>query len=587
MRSSCVSITATLGFTMGLISAAAWAQAPADPPDIIFLHGKIHTQNAQHEVVEALGVRGNRIVAVGTDQSVATLAGPKTRIVDLKGEVMLPGFIDAHTHPADSAQMLGKCSLDDKAAPFEKIKARIDACLAKNPGDPKRWYEVVMVNPTGNQLTARQLDQILSSRPMVLEGADGHTDWLNSAALAAAHLDNTTPDPRGGRLERDDAGNLSGVLRDDAMLLASAAMPLPTPEEETALLRKAFAQMHAVGITSVQDADDDDHRMSLYKRLYDAKRLDMRVRGSFRILDLHSRSADVATNATEFRRKWSIDPDFLRADAVKIYADGVIEYPSQTATLLAPYLDAAGRPTTNRGPSYFSPKELNQIVAAVDAAGFTVHIHAIGDGAVRASLDAVEAARRQNGNLDNRDQIAHLELVDPQDFPRFKSLAVIANFQLLWALHETYIDKGTIPYLGSERSRYLYPARSLQDAGAMIAGGSDWGVSSFDPFIAIEHGITRAERRGAPRLLPEQALSLQDMVDAYTRNAAYALKQEKTTGSLEVGKFADLIALDRDLFALDAYDVHKTRVLFTYVNGREVFRAVVGGKAVYRSDTAL
>ena len=572
MRASCVLITATFSFTMGLSAAAAWAQAPAEPPDTIFLHGKIHTQNAQREVVEALGVRGNRIVAIGTDQSVSTLAGPKTRIVDLKGSVMLPGFIDAHTHPAESAQMLGKCSLDDKAAPFEKIKARIDACLAKNPGDPKRWYEVVMVNPTGNQLTASQLDTILS-RPMMLEGADGHTVWLNTAALTAAHIDKATPQPKQGRIELDAAGNPSGVLRDDAGLLASAALPPPTPEEETALLRKAFQQMHAVGITSVQDAAADDHLMSLYKRLYDAKHLDMRVRGSFRILDLHAPAASVVKDAQEFRRKWSVDPDFLRGDAIKIFADGVIEYPSQTAALLEPYLDAAGHPTSNRGPSYFTPDGLNQIVTAVDAAGFTVHIHAIGDRAVRSALDAFEAARRQNGSLDNRDQIAHLELIEPPDFPRFKSLGVIANFQLLWALHETYVDEGTVRYLGAERSKYLYPARSLKDAGALIAGGSDWGVSSFDPFIAMEHGITRAERRGAPRLLPEQALSLQDMVDAYTRNAAYALKQEKTTGSLEIGKFADLIALDRDLFALDAYDLHKTRVLFTYVNGREVFHA--------------
>jgi predicted amidohydrolase YtcJ len=558
---------------MGLLAATAWAQAPDGPPDIIFLHGKIHTQNAQREVVEALGVRGQRIVAVGTDQSVGALAGPKTRIVDLKGEVMLPGFIDAHTHPADSAQMLGKCSLDDKAVPFERIKAQIDACLAKNPGDAKRWYEVVMVNPTGNQLTALQLDKILKNRPLMLEGADGHTVWLNSAALAAAHLDKSTPEPKAGRMERNAAGNPSGVLRDDATLLASAAMPPPTPEEETALLRKAFDQMHAVGITSVQDAAADDHLMSLYKRLYDAKQLDMRVRGSFRILDLHAPAANVVKDAKEFRSKWSVDPDFLRADAIKIFADGVIEFPSQTAALLEPYLDAAGRPTANRGPSYFTTEGLNQIVTAVDAAGFTVHIHAIGDRAVRSALDAFEAARRQNGSLDNRDQIAHLELIEPPDFPRFKALHVIANFQLLWALHETYVDEGTLPYLGPERSKYLYPARSLKDAGALIAGGSDWGVSSFDPFIAMEHGITRAERRGAPRLLPEQALSLQDMVDAYTLNAAYALKQEKTTGSLEAGKFADLVVLDRDLFRLDAYDLHSTRVLFTYVNGREVFRA--------------
>lgn len=564
--------TAAISLVLGMMASAAPAQTTAQPPDIVFLHGKIHTQNAQREVVQALAVRGNRIVAVGTDEALGVSAGPKTRIVDLKGAVMLPGFIDAHTHPAESAQMLGKCNLGDKALPFDSMKAQIVACLAKNPGDPKRWYEVVMVNPTGVQLSAAQLDTILD-RPLMLEGADGHSVWLNSAALSAAHIDKSTPQPKAGRIERDAAGNASGALRDDATLLASSALPPPTPQEETALLQKAFRQMHAVGITSVQDAAADDHLMSLYQRLYEAKQLDMRVRGSFRILDLHAPASQVIKEAKEFRSKWSVDPDFLRGDAIKIFADGVIEYPSQTAALLEPYLDAAGRPTTNIGPSYFTQEGLNEIVSAADAAGFTVHIHAIGDRAVRSALDAFEAARRQNGSLDNRDQIAHLELIEPPDFPRFKSLDVIANFQLLWALHETYVDEGTIRYLGPERSKYLYPARALKDAGALIAGGSDWGVSSFDPFIAMEHGITRAERRGAPRLLPEQALSLQDMVDAYTRNAAYALKQDKSTGSLEVGKLADLVALDRDLFALDAHDLHKTRVLFTFVNGREVFHA--------------
>jgi predicted amidohydrolase YtcJ len=277
--------------------------------------------------------------------------------------------------------------------------------------------------------------------------------------------------------------------------------------------------------------------------------------------------------AVKFRAKWATDPDFLRADAVKIFADGVIEYPSQTAALLEPYLDAQGRPTHNRGPSYFVQDNLNQIVTAADAAGLTVHIHAIGDRAVRSALDAFAEARRRNGALDNRGQIAHLELINPADFPRFKELSVIANFQLLWAQRDDYVDGATVKYLGPERSRYLYPARSLRDAGAKIAGGSDWGVSSFNAFAAMEHAITRSEARGRPALLPEQSLSLQDMVDAYTINAAFALKQERTTGSIEAGKRGDFIVLDRDVFAIDPFDLHDTRVMATYLDGREVYAA--------------
>ena len=548
------------------------AAADPAPADVVFLNGNIHTENATHQLAEALALRGNTIVAVGSNASMTGFEGPKTQKVDLKGRLMLPGFIDAHVHPAESAQMGDKCSLNDKAMPFARLRERVLECIKQHPAKPGRWFEVVMVNPTGAALTLRELDQIQKA-PLILEGADGHSVWLNSAAMTAAHIDSKTADPAGGRIERDGAGNPSGALRDNATLLGLSAVPAASIEEQAALLKKAFDDMHAVGITSVQDAAVDEHLMSVYKYLYDQHHLDMRVRGSFHIKNLKAPPADILREAEAFRHRWAVDPDFLRADAVKIFADGVIEYPSQTAALLEPYLDAAGKPTQNLGPSYFTPTGLNEIVTAMDGADFTVHIHAIGDRAVRSALDAVEAARQHNGSRDNRDQIAHLELINPKDFPRFKSLNVIANFQLLWAQRDVYIDQGTVRYLGAERSKYLYPARALKDAGAIIAGGSDWGVSTFDPFAAMEHGVTREASKGKPPLLPEQSLSIQDLVDAYTTNAAYALRQEKTTGSLEVGKRGDLVVVDRDIFKVDPFDLHNARVVFTYLDGREVFRA--------------
>jgi hypothetical protein len=313
--------------------------------------------------------------------------------------------------------------------------------------------------------------------------------------------------------------------------------------------------------------------MQLYKHLYDARRLNMRVRGSFTLTNLHEPAKTAIDRAIRFRARWSIDPEFLRADAVKIFADGVIEYPSQTAALLEPYLDAEGRPTGNRGPSYFTQENLNRLVSAADAAGFTVHIHAIGDRAVRSALDAFAYSRQHNGKSDNRDQIAHLQLIDPADFARFKTLSVIANLQLQWAERDDYIVKATLPFIGPERSKYLYAARSLRDAGALIAGGSDWSVSTFNAFEAMEHAVTRAGARGEEPLLPEQSITVQDVVDAYTINAAYALKQERTTGSLEPGKRGDFIVLDRDIFAIDPFDLRHTRVMATYLDGREVYTA--------------
>ena len=553
-----------------LVLGSAAAAAPL-PADLVLLHGKIHTEDARRSVVEAMALRGNGIVAVGTDEAIAAFIGPSTQQVDLAGRVVLPGIIDAHTHPAESSQDFGKCNLEDVMLTIAQLGSRLAACLQTHPVGHDQWFDAVNVNQSGLTLELKDLDAILPDRPVLLESADGHTVWANSAALALAHITSASQNPPGGLIERDAAGRPTGTLRDGATSLALNARPARGLEYQAAQLEAALDAMRATGITSVQDADVDDDLMQMYRRLYDTHRLNMRVRGSFLLADLREPAATLIDRAVKFRAKWAIDPDFLRADAVKIFADGVIETPSRTAALLEPYLDAHGHPTHDRGPSYFSQDNLNRIVARADAAGLTVHIHAIGDRAVRSSLDAFAYSRRRNGAGDNRDQIAHLELIDPADLPRFKELAVIANLQLLWAQRDDYIDTATIPYIGPLRSRYLYAARSLRDAGALIVGGSDWGVSSFDAFIAMEHAITRSAGKGQPPLLPEQSLTLQDMVDAYTINAAAALKQEHTTGSLENGKRGDFIVLDRDIFAIDAVDLHETQVLATYLDGRRVY----------------
>jgi predicted amidohydrolase YtcJ len=556
-----------------LLGACANASAAAEAPDLVITNARIHTQDAAHRIVGALAVRGTTILATGSDAEMRALAGPKTLIVDLGGRVVLPGLIDAHIHPAQSAQDLDKCNLHDRQLTAAEVKAEIARCLKARRFASSEWFEVVQVDASSLVLSRADLDAMRADGPLVLESSDGHSGWGNSAALAAAHLDRNSPDPPGGHIERNSQGEPTGTLRDAAAEALWAAIPTAPIAVRAERLERAFALMSAIGLTSVQDAEVSDAEMSLYKYLYDRHRLKMRVRGCFHIVDLAAPADRVVAAATAFRDKWLLDPDFLRADSVKIFADGVIEYPTQTAALLAPYLDAAGHPTTNVGPSYFQQDNLNRIVAAIDAAGMSVHVHAIGDRAVRQTLDAFAFARAQGVGSGNRDQIAHLELVSPADFARFKTLAVIANFQLQWAtLDPSYIGKATLPYLGPERSRYLYPARSLLDAGARIAGGSDWGVSTFNPFEAMEHAVTRADGRGAPPLLPEQSVPLSVMVDAYTRNAAYALRQEKTTGSLEPGKRADFVVLDRDIFAIDPFELHATRVLATYLDGQAVHR---------------
>jgi predicted amidohydrolase YtcJ len=561
-----------IGALVGSVGLTAGSRAADQPADLVLLHGKIHTQDASRRVAEALAVRGNTIVNVGSDTDISALVGPDTRSVDLGGRVVLPGIIDAHIHPADGARDLDSCNLGTTPISATELRIRVIKCLTKNPGDPKLWFRAINVDPVGLSLTRNDLDSMLLDRPMVIFANGGHTVWVNSAALTAAHITAATKDPVGGHIERDARGIPTGTLQDTAFDIVERAMPKVDLDLEAAQLRRAFDAMHARGITSVQDASVDEHLMQMYKRLYDTHRLGMRVRASYTLENLHTPAETLIARAIAFRTKWTIDTDFLRADAVKIFADGVIEYPTQTAALLEPYLDATGRPSHNRGPSYFTQQNLNRIVAAANAAGFTVHIHAIGDRAVRSALDAFAYSRKLNGPSDNRDQIAHLELVETGDFPRFQALGVIANLQLDWAERDDFIVKGTIPYIGTARARYLYPARSLRDAGALIAGGSDWG-DSFDAFEAMERAITRSEGRGHEPLLPEQSIGLQDMVDAYTINAAFALKQERTTGSLEPGKRGDFIVLDRDIFAVDPFDIHNTKILATYLDGREVYKS--------------
>ncbi|HEX4389633.1 MAG TPA: amidohydrolase [Steroidobacteraceae bacterium] len=555
------------------MSTIALATSGEPPADLVLLHGRIHTEDASRSVAQALAVRGTTIVAVGGDRDMDAFVGPDTRIVDLQGRVTLPGIIDAHTHPATSAQDLGKCNLHDRMMNPAVLQAAVAQCLAQEPPDHPPWFEVVGVNVSNLKLTRQQLDQMLAQRPLLLEDASGHTLFANSAALEAARVDARTKDPVGGHIERGADGQPTGTLRDAAAEIVLRAQPSPDLAFQATQLDRALAQMRAVGITSVQDANVDEHAMQLYKKLYDEHRLAMRVRGSFGLKETDRPARVLIGEAIEFRTHWTVDPDYLRADAIKIFADGVIEYPSHTAALLEPYLDESGHPTQDRGPTYYSQPHLNQVVAAADAAGFTVHVHAIGDRAIHSALDAFAYARKHNGVSDNRWQIAHLQLIDPRDFPRFKELGAIANFQLLWAVRDAYIVEATLPYLGAERARHLYPARSLLDAGALIAGGSDWDVSSFNPFEAMECAVTRRESRGSEPLLAEQSLPLQAVVDAYTINAAFALKQERLTGSLERGKRADLVVLDRDIFALDPFELHNTRVLLTYLDGRQVYAA--------------
>ncbi len=547
--------------------------------DVVVRNGKIFTADPARSVRQALAFKGNTIVAVGSDADVAPLIGSGTKVIELDGKLVLPGFIDTHIHPIIGALNGAKCSLAGVKATLDTLKPVIQDCLAKDHGGAEEWFEAAQLDNYGFSATAKDLDTIEATKPVALWGNDGHTVWVNSRGLALLGVTAETPDIPGGKIARDAKGAPTGYFADRASIFVDEKIPSPPLEEKATLTAAELKRMSAYGITSLMDAFVTPAEEVVWRKLYDTGRLPMHLRTAIYVADPSDDSDEAVARLVAASKEGDVDPDFLRAGVVKVFADGVMEYPAQTAALLKPYLDANGKPTKHEGELYFDPERFARLVQKLDAAGLTVHIHAIGDRAVRASLDAFASARVANGDRDNRHQIAHLQLVDPADFPRFKEIGVMADFQLEWAKREPATEGPLEPYLGPERYRYVYPAGSLHKAGATIIGGSDWDISSYNPFREFQTGVTRSGSKRQKPLNIDEKIPLETAIDAYTINAAYAMKQDTTTGSLEVGKRADLVVLDRDILSVDPETIEDTKVLATYLDGRLVYSASPGSKA--------
>ena len=474
--------------------------------DVVLRNGKIYTADPARSIRQAIAFTGNSIVAVGDDAKVAPLIGPKTEVIDLGGKLVLPGLIDTHVHPIEGPVDGAKCSLADvdvKPPTLEALKPVIQKCLDKEREGADDWFEAVQLYNYDFKATAQDLDKIEEKRPLVLWGNDGHTAWVNSRGLDLLGVNAETRDPDDGKIDREASGAPTGLFIDGAVDLVENKIRAPIIEEQASLTGAVLKKMSAYGITSLMDAQVGPMGEAVWRQLYRSGKLRMRVRMAISVDHPNDDSDKMVAQLVETSKEDNVDPNFLRAGVVKVFADGVMEYPSQTAALLSPYLDADGKPTKTLGKLYFVPNASPSWCTKLDVQGLAVHIHAIGDRAVRASLDAFAAARAANGDKDNRHSIAHLQLVDPDDFPRFKALGVIADFQLLWAQRDPSTQGGLEPYLGPDRYRYLYPAGSLDAAGAMIIGGSDWDVSSYNPFCAFQTAGLRdvATKRNKKRAL--------------------------------------------------------------------------------------
>ncbi|HEU5042258.1 MAG TPA: amidohydrolase family protein, partial [Gemmatimonadales bacterium] len=418
--------------------------------------------------------------------------------------------------------------------------------------------------PAGNPGRAA-LDAAVPDRPAVFEAADGHSLWVNSRALGLAGITRDTPDPPNGRIERDPrTGEPSGTLRESAMDLVARVVPERTEAELAAGLERAQRLANGFGLTTLFAATADEPALRTYAAADRAGRLTVRVVAA--AYPDPKEPDSILPRARRWRRAYATPR--VRPIAVKLFQDGVIE--ARTAALLAPYLDRKG----DAGTPAYDQATLDRVTAALERDSFQIHVHAIGDRAIRMTLDAFGRAREANGGRDLRHAITHLELIDPADIPRFRALGVVANFEALWANGDEYLTVLTEPALGPARSRWLYPIASVARTGAVVTGGSDWSVSSLDPLEAIEVGVTHRlpGETGAAPWNPAERVDLPTMLALYTINAAYAMHHDHETGSIEVGKLADLVALDRNLFTLAPERIHEARVTRTLLEGRTVYR---------------
>jgi predicted amidohydrolase YtcJ len=531
--------------------------------ELLIVGAPVWTGDPARPWADAVAVRGGRVAATGPERELAALRGPATRVLRLDGGLVLPGFADAHVHTAAGGLELAQCDLhgvdpQGYAAAVARYAAdRPEAAWILGGG----W---VMDAFGTDGPHAAALDAVVADRPVLLESTDGHSAWVNRRALELAGITRATPDPPRGRIERDAAGEPTGTLHEAAVALVADHAPEPTQAEWEAAVERGQAHLHRLGITAWQDAAVGPEMLAAYRALAERGRLTGRAVAALRWLpdDGLDQLAGLAERRQTVGR--------LRASAVKIFADGVFE--NRTAAMLAPYLDGDGRPTGNQGIGMLAAEELAEAVTALDGEGFDVHVHAIGDRAVRDTLDAFEAAAAANGRRDARHQIAHLQFVHPDDRPRFRRLGVVANAQPYWSCLDGYMRELTLPFLDPERAGWQYPWASLRRAGAVLAFGSDWTVSTANPLEEIEVAVRRVapDDRDAEPFLPAERVDLPTALAAFTSGSAYALRLEADTGTLTPGKLADLAVLDRDPFDPAAGPVGDARVLATLVEGEPV-----------------
>jgi predicted amidohydrolase YtcJ len=546
----------------------AQQSARVTPADILIVHAKIYTLDSKKPWAEEIAIHKGKIVAVGSALEVEKFRGIGTRRIDAGGRLVLPGFTDCHIHFLDGSLSLGRVNLDT-ALNVADIQKQLREYAARHPGDGwllGRGWNYAMFAP--ETLPDRKyLDALFPNRPVFLEGYDGHTFWANAKALSLAGITKDTPDPPNGIIVRDpETGEPTGALKEAAQDLVARVVPKPTRVEKLTALRAGIKWANQNGLTRVHSAGGDFPELDLYNELREEKQLTVRFYIAYFLDPPELRKEDL--DAMEAARKKYHD-EWIDTNAVKFMVDGVVE--SHTASFLQPYDDD---PTQN-GPLFWIPQKYQLAVAELDKRGFQLFTHAIGDKGIRTALDAYELAEQKNRDKDRRPRIEHIESVSTADIPRFGKLGVIASMQPL----HSYPDADTLDVwarnIGADRASRAWVWKNIADAGGHYAFGSDWPVVTLNPWEGIQVAVTRQTHEGKPAggFVPSQRLTVAQAVEGYTLGAAFAGRREKTEGSLEPGKVADLIIVDRNLFEIDPHSISDTKVLTTIVGGRVVYEA--------------
>lgn len=547
-------------------------ELPTESADVVLRGGIVRTMGAvaTPATASSVAVREGRIIRVGDDEDVAAMIGPETQVVELEGRLVLPGFHDTHVHVLDGGIADMDCDLRTAATRAALVRA-IGECVAAAGASP--WLRGGGYDPTlfpGGEPPRELLDSLVPDRLAYLTDATEHAAWVNSRALAAAGIDARTSEPGAGVIVRRVDGSPQGTLREGAMQLVGRLLPPRTDAELEEGLERGLSLAASLGITTLHEAAADERTVRAYADMDAEGRVTARTR-VFLLADPR-RGSEQAREIAVLRDRYP--GGLVQVAGAKIFLDGVLE--GGTAALLEPYVGPTGGVGELR---WLSPDSLAALVDALESVGLAAHFHAIGDRAVRAALDAVQRARAMtDGARAVPHAIAHAQLIDPTDLPRFASLGVAVIFQPLWAQRDAYITDLTEPRVGPERSSRLYPIRSVLTTGAVVAAGSDWPVTSMDPLAAIEVAVTRRNETAAPgeAWLVAERLTVEEAVGAYTHGGAHASGLEDQAGVISAGMVADLVVLDRDIFTVHATEISEARVDLTLLEGRVVYRRPPG-----------